>query len=164
MNDIMFFIKSYKQQSSHFNVTEYVQFISSNTRFGLSEKMIHHRCSSNIVHRLPCIWNSLPKMDLSLSTNTIKHNFMWDHFIQQFNDSNVHSLHHLCPCCHCSTASPSPIYEVLLWLITYNIINFVLCSESLAALTSGFQYNFMYWKIIKIKNLQCRENQIIYCP
>ena len=122
MNDIMFFIKSYKQQSSHFNITECVQFSSSNTHFGLSKKIIHHRCSSNIAwnfyfHRLPHIWSSLPKMDLSLSTNTIKHqlyNFMWDHFIQQFNDSNVHSLHHLCPCCHCSTASPSPIYEVLL--------------------------------------------------
>ena len=37
MNDIMFFIKSYKQQSSHFNITEYVQFSTSNTRFGASE-------------------------------------------------------------------------------------------------------------------------------
>ena len=121
VNDIMFFIKSYKQQSSHFNITEYVQFSSSNMHFGSSEKMIHHRCSSNIAwnfyfHRLPHIWNSLPKMDLSLSTNTIKHklyNLMWDHFIQQFNDSNDHSLHYFYPCCHCSTASPSPIYEVL---------------------------------------------------
>ena len=47
MNDITFFIKSYKQQSSHFNITEYVQFSTSNTRFGASEKMVHHRCSSN---------------------------------------------------------------------------------------------------------------------
>ena len=38
MNDIMFFIKSYKQQLSHFNITEYVQFSTSNTRFGASEK------------------------------------------------------------------------------------------------------------------------------
>ena len=111
-SDIMFFIKSYKQQSSHFNITEYVQFSSSNTHFGLSKKMIHHRCSSSIAwnfyfHRLSRIWNSLPKIDLSLSTNTIKHklyNFLWDHFKQ----------HYLCPCCHCSTVSPSPIYEVLL--------------------------------------------------
>ena len=42
MNDIMFFIKSYKQQSSHFNITEYVQFSTSNKRFGASEKMVHH--------------------------------------------------------------------------------------------------------------------------
>ena len=47
MNDTMFFIKSYKQQSSHFNITEYVQFSTSNTRFGASEKMVHRRCSSN---------------------------------------------------------------------------------------------------------------------
>ena len=47
MNDIMFFIKSYKQQSSHFNITEYVQFSITNTQFGASEKMVHHRYSSN---------------------------------------------------------------------------------------------------------------------
>ena len=122
MNDIMFFIKSYKQQSSHFNITEYVQFSTSNTRFGASEKMVHHRCSSNTAqnfyfYRLPRLWNSLPKIDLSLSTNIIKHklyNYMWDHFMQQFNDTNIHTFHYLCPCCHCSTASPSPIYAVLL--------------------------------------------------
>ena len=73
MNDIMFFIKSYKQQSSHFNnVTEYVQFSTSNTRFGASEKMVHHRCSSNTAqnfyfYRLPRLWNSLPKIELSLN-------------------------------------------------------------------------------------------------
>ena len=78
MNDIMFFIKSYKQQSSHFNITEYVQFSTSNTRFGASEKMVHHRCSCNTAqnfyfYRLLPLWNSLPKIDLSLSTNIIKH-------------------------------------------------------------------------------------------
>ena len=38
MNDVMFFIKSYKQQSSHFSITEYVQFSSSNTHFGYLKK------------------------------------------------------------------------------------------------------------------------------
>ena len=40
MNDIMFFIKSYKQQSSHFNITEYVQFSTSNTRFGVPPTLL----------------------------------------------------------------------------------------------------------------------------
>jgi len=112
MNDIMFFIKSYKQQSSHFNITECTQFSNSNTRFDASEKMIHHRCSSNIAQNF--YFHRLPRIDLSLSTNTIKHkiyNYIWDHFMQQFSDSNVlYSFHYLCSCCHCSAASPSLIY------------------------------------------------------
>ena len=38
----MFFIKSHKQQKSHFSITKYVQFSTCNTRFGASENMIHH--------------------------------------------------------------------------------------------------------------------------
>ena len=90
-------------------------------------KMVPHRCSSNTAqnfyfYRLPRLWNSLPKIDLSLSTNIIKHklyNYMWDHFMRQFNDTNIHTFHYLCPCCHCLTASPSPIYAVLLEVIIY---------------------------------------------
>jgi len=48
INNIMFFIKSYKERSPHFNITEYIQFSTTNTQFGASEKMIHHRCSSSI--------------------------------------------------------------------------------------------------------------------
>ena len=145
MNDIMFFIKSHKQQSSHFNITEYAQFSTSNTQFGASEKMFHHRCSSSIAqnfyfHHLPCLWNSLPKIDLSLSTNIIKYKL--------YNCSNLmtnaHTFHHLCPCCHCSTASTSPIYAVL--YITTAV-------ESLAALVRGFQYFCVYWKTIMIATL-----------
>ena len=38
MNNIMFFIKSYKQQSSHFNITEYVQFSTSQGRIQSLER------------------------------------------------------------------------------------------------------------------------------
>ena len=38
---------------------------------------------SNYFCRLPRLWNSLPSVDISLSTNTIKqkvHKFLWKHF------------------------------------------------------------------------------------
>ena len=64
------------------------------------KKMVHHRCSSNTAQNfyfycIPRLWNSLLKIDLSLSTNIIKHklyNYMWDHFMRQFSDTNVHTL------------------------------------------------------------------------
>ena len=64
INDILFFIKSYKSPTSHFNINSYLQFSSSNTRFGSSAKLVHHRCSTNLTHhfyfhRIPRLWNSL---------------------------------------------------------------------------------------------------------
>ena len=122
MNDIMFFIKSYKQQSSHSKLLNMSSLVPLKHDLVHLKKMVHHRCSSNSAqnfyfYRLPRLWYSLPKIDLSLSTNIIKrkvYNYMWDHLMRQFNDTNVHTFHYLCPCCHCSTASPSPIYAVLL--------------------------------------------------
>jgi len=71
INDILLFIKSYKHPSLCFNISEFVQFSTCNTRFGSSQKMIHHKCSSNMAqnfyfHRLPRLWNFFPKIDLSL--------------------------------------------------------------------------------------------------
>jgi len=81
LNDVIFFIKSHKQPSSHFNINDYINFSTSlsltSTRSGSSDKMVHYRCSSNFLqnfyfHRLPTLWNSLPRIDLSLSTSAIK--------------------------------------------------------------------------------------------
>ena len=112
INDIIFFIQSYQHPSMCFNIAEYIQFSTSNTRLSSSQKMIHHKCSSNIAqnfyfHRLPRLWNSLPRIDLSFPIYTIKrklYNYMWEHFIQNFDDTNVCSFHYNCPCCHCVTA------------------------------------------------------------
>ena len=78
LNDVIFFIKSYKSSFKHFNINDYIKFSESNTRSGTSSKMIHHRSSSNISHnsyfcRLPRLWNSLPPIDLTLPIPTIKH-------------------------------------------------------------------------------------------
>ena len=44
LNDIIFFIKSHKQPSSHFNINEYIKFSTPSTRSDSSDKMVHHRC------------------------------------------------------------------------------------------------------------------------
>ena len=103
----------------HFNICNYVKFCESNTRSAASLKMIHHRSSSNIFHnsyfyRLPCLWNSLPPIDLTLSITTIKHKltiFLWNHFTKHFNDNSVCSFHYHFPCSRCSnTAKPPLLY------------------------------------------------------
>ena len=48
INDIIFFIRSYKEPTTHFNINDYLQFSFSNTKFGSSSKLIHHRCSTKI--------------------------------------------------------------------------------------------------------------------
>ena len=78
LNDVIFFIKSYKSSFKHFNINDYIKFSESNTRSGTSSKMIHHRSSSNISNnsyfcRLPRLWNSLPPIDLTFPIPTIKH-------------------------------------------------------------------------------------------
>jgi len=45
---------------------------------------------------------------------------MWNHFIEQFDDSSIHIFHYHCPCGHCLAVSKPPIYTVLTQLIVYN--------------------------------------------
>ena len=45
---------------------------------------------------------------------------MWNHFIEQFDDSNIHIFHYHCPCGYCLAVSKPPIYTVLTQLILYN--------------------------------------------
>ena len=55
--------------------------------------------------RLPRLWNSLPTIDLSWSTTTIKHKlsqYFWNHFTVHFNPDNPCTYHHLCPCSRCA--------------------------------------------------------------
>ena len=77
INDIMFFIKSYKSPSDHFKISDYIKFSNRNTRSGTSFKMTHIRSSSNppqnsyfcgLLHP----WNSLLQIDLTLPISTIK--------------------------------------------------------------------------------------------
>ena len=112
LNDVIFFIKSYKSSFKHFNINDYIKFSESNTRSGTTSKMIHHRGSSNISHnsyfcRLPRLWNSLPPIDLTLPIPTIKHKlfiFLWNHFTKYLNENSVCTY----PCCHCRCSGTRP--------------------------------------------------------
>ena len=116
LNDLNFFIKSYKSASSHFNINDYINFRTSITRSSTSHKMIHQCSSSTLSHhfyfcRLPRLWNSLPPIDLTLPTTKIVvfvKTFLWSHFVNNFDSDNVCIFHYLCPCCHCSNC-PRPL-------------------------------------------------------
>ena len=72
--DIIFFIKSPKTPTSNFNISDYVSFCHGTTRSSSGFKLIHHHSPTNkasfYFNRLPRLWNSLPIIDHSLSTNT----------------------------------------------------------------------------------------------
>ena len=110
LNDILFFIKSLKSPTLAFNIHDYVTFNISTTRSGSFNKLIHNFASTNhtrhfYFNRITRLWNSLPVIDLNLSTSTIKsklYHYFWTHFVQQFDSDNIHTYHYLCPCSQCS--------------------------------------------------------------
>ena len=119
MNDILFFIKSLKSSSDHFNITEYVSFTSGSTRSSTNSKLVHKRTRLNnnrhfYYNRLPRLWNALPPIDLSCSISAIKSllfKYMWSHFLKHFNSENPCSFHFLCPCNHCNCTPHTPKYD-----------------------------------------------------
>jgi len=116
INDIMFFIKSYKSPSDHFKISDYIKFSNRNTRSGTSFKMTHIRSSSNppqnsyfcgLLHP----WNSLLQIDLTLPISTIKSkliSFLWNHFTENFIDNQVCTFHYYCPALNVSATKDHP--------------------------------------------------------
>ena len=86
--DIMFFITSLKNPSTHFNIQHYVKFSSSNTRSSTANKLCYIFSPNNTFQhfyftRLPRNWNSLPVLNLNLSTANIKSQIkaaLWKHW------------------------------------------------------------------------------------
>ena len=121
LNDLTFFIKSYKYPSNYFNVNDYIFSSFVSTRSSTGFKLQHISSSSNLSHnfyfcRLPRLWNSLPSIDISLSVNVIKQKlqrFLWNHFLGNFEDDNSCTLHYLCPCTRCSHQPRQPTRTVL---------------------------------------------------
>ena len=77
LSDILFFIKSIKFPSSHFNINKFVHFCEQSTRSSTSNKIKHvysstNKHKNNYFNRLPRIYNALPAIDLDLPMNTIK--------------------------------------------------------------------------------------------
>jgi len=121
INDIMFFIMSYKSPSDHFKIRDYINFSNPNTRSGASFKMTHIRSSSNSPHnsyfcRLQHLWNSLLQIDLILPISTIKlklTSFLWNHFMENFVNNKIRTFHYYCPCSRCISNTRPPLYAAL---------------------------------------------------
>ena len=104
--DLMFFIKTLKFPSSHFDISEYVQFVNHSTRAASTHKLSHLRINSSSYHtsyfnRIIRLWNSLPVIDLTLSLDTIKTqiiNYLWTKFDTNFTSDSPYIFHLLCPC------------------------------------------------------------------
>ena len=108
ISDIMFFINSIKSPTSSFNINSYVSFSKCGTRSS-ALKLRHNTSFTNrqchfYFNRICRLWNSLPIINMNLSTFTIKNqikSFLWKHFIDNFNPTDSHKLHYLCSCGSC---------------------------------------------------------------
>ena len=110
--DLMFFINSLKNPAVSFDISSYITFSDSSTRSSTAFKLKHAKSTSNAhrhfyFNRLPRLWNSLPPIDLNLSSSTIKSHitkFFWSYFISHFDSNNSCTYHFLCPCSKCTTS------------------------------------------------------------
>ena len=107
--DIMFFVTSLKNPSTHFNILDYVKFSSFNTRSSTTNKLCYTFSPNNTSRhlyftRLPRTWNSLPVINLNLPIANIKSQIkaaLWNHFPCNFDSENPCSFHFSCPCRNC---------------------------------------------------------------
>ena len=117
LNDAIFFIKSLKTPTDGLKITDYLSFSSGTTRSATNSKLVHKHSRLNTKRhfyfiRIPKICNSLPPINLSHSTSTIKSKLsehMWSHFLINFNPDISCSFHFICPCNHCN-CTPHPHY------------------------------------------------------
>ena len=113
----MFFIKSLKSLTNGFKITDHLSFSSGTTRSATNNKLVHKHFRLNTnrhfyFNRIPRIWNSLPPINLSHSTSTIKYKLlehMWSHFLINFNPDIPCSFHLICPCNHCNCTPHPPL-------------------------------------------------------
>ena len=100
LNGLMFFIKSLKSPTDNFNINHHITFASSTMRSGTHQKFNAPKQLNAIFYfnRIARLYNCLPVLDLSLSTNTIKHHitsYFWTHFTDKFNSERVCVYHFL---------------------------------------------------------------------
>ena len=119
LNDLLFFIKSMKNPSPHFDITKWIHLNTNVTRSSTHLKLVHNRTKYNSSHhfyfnRLPRLWNSLPPINLELSTETIKHqlnNTFWTIFTSNFDSNNFCTYHVKCPCSRCNLTPITPLFN-----------------------------------------------------
>ena len=110
LQDLTFFIKSLKEPPDNLNTSDYVSFVSGNTRAAstskLSIKYTYYRSSRHFFFtRIARLWNSIPSGTFPCSLSTIKFQLYYvyflHHFRENFDSNNVCSFHLLCPCSRC---------------------------------------------------------------
>ena len=104
LNDLLFFIKSLKNPSPHFDITKWIHLNTNVTRSSTHFKLAHNRTRCNLSHHfyfnhLPRLWNSLPPINLELSITTLKHqlnSIFWSIFTSNFDSNNYCTYHVKC--------------------------------------------------------------------
>ena len=121
INNIIFFVKSYKKPLPHFDIRDFITFSTQSTRSASFLKLVHLRSQiSDVYHfyfaRLVRLWNSLPAIDITLPDHTIKRkitDYLWVNFKANFESSLPCSFHLLCPCNRCSKLPGNPSFKYL---------------------------------------------------
>ena len=115
LHDPLFLVKCLQDNDNNIGICQYISFRNTRTRTGLSGKMLTINCthSSAVRHfyfnRIATLWNTANSViNLSDQFPTIKHkliNFLWDHFLNNFDPTNTCSYHLVCPCSDCHTST-----------------------------------------------------------
>ena len=117
LHDILLAIKSLKTPTTQFNINNYINFNLTNIRSGANNKLIPTHHLNNLArysyfHRLPSLWNAIPAFNLNMSFALLKSKlkqFLWDHFLNHFDDNNNCTIHFQCPCSQCHTSRPPTV-------------------------------------------------------
>ena len=121
LNDVMFFIKSLHNHHDGFNINDHIKFATGNTRLASSNKLHQTRSTNNTskhfyFNRLPRIWNTLPIIDLNDHPIRIKSKlseYLWKHFLSNFDPAIVCSFSISCPCFNCAKIPKPPNFDKL---------------------------------------------------
>ena len=109
LNDIIFFLKSVRSPTPSFDILSFVSFSTSATRSSSANKLNFPLSSTSLFtnfyfNRLPRIWNRLPIIEETLSTDSairkVK-NYFWSYFLTHFNPADLCTFHIYCPCANC---------------------------------------------------------------
>ena len=113
--DITFLLKCLQSPSDHFNIFDFIDFISNSTRSSSNSKLkcLLPQSPNNHINflyfrRVVRLWNALPVIDLTQSISTTKRklkSFFWQHFIRNFDSSLPCTWFYSCPCSHCMSTT-----------------------------------------------------------
>ena len=107
----MLLVTLLKYPDNRLNILEHISFSSTKTRSSTHLKLKQHRSRTNLSRhfyfsRICRLWNALPPIDLTLSTDNIRRavkRFLWSNFIDKFDCDILCTFHFVCQCTKCSS-------------------------------------------------------------